>query len=156
MTVAKAAGTRGAKAGGRPEAGAAQAVAVEPAARSAALVFSVPVRVTGPNIREHHFARARRVEKERQFTYWALIGAYGGGWKKKLGPAPFVVTLTRIGPRDLDTDNVQGACKSIRDQVAGELGYGDSPKDPISWAYAQERGKSYAVRVAIASSGGRP
>lgn len=61
---------------------------------------------------------------------------------------PAVVTLTRVGKRQLDDDNLAAAFKSIRDEVAVWLGCGDSPKDPIEWRYQQEAGE-YAVKIEI-------
>jgi hypothetical protein len=48
-----------------------------------------------------------------------------------------VVTLTRYSTHVLDTDNLQGAFKSIRDQVAAWLGCGDGADSPIRWRYRQ-------------------
>jgi hypothetical protein len=68
-----------------------------------------------------------------------------------------VVTLTRIGPRDLDSDNLAGSAKAVRDAVARWLGVDDGPRAPVEWRYAQERpakgAKRYAVRITIESTG---
>jgi hypothetical protein len=127
--------------------------------------FSVPIRVQGPNLREHHFARMRRVQKERASVVGSCLvqcgpdrRSVGGrcgsnaahvGWRQKISP-PYVVTLTRVGKRLLDDDNLHGACKAVRDQVAQMLGCGDGPDDPITWRYAQRNGE-YAVEVEIQS-----
>jgi hypothetical protein len=55
------------------------------------------------------------------------------------------VLITRIGPRRLDSDNLQAACKSVRDQAAQMLGINDALD---VWLYAQETGV-YGVRVEI-------
>jgi len=112
--------------------------------------FVVRRRVVGPNQREHHFARKRRVSSERAGVSMGLLIHHGPDWKRRLAGPPYVVTLTRLGPRELDSDNLQGACKAIRDQVALELGLDDSPRSPIEWVYRQERGE-YGVRVEIRS-----
>ena len=60
------------------------------------------------------------------------------------------MTITRIAPRQLDTDNLAISGKSLRDSIADRLGVDDN--DPlVEWRYAQERGlhKQYAVRVQI-------
>ncbi|MDB5297798.1 MAG: Bcep22 hypothetical protein [Phycisphaerales bacterium] len=63
---------------------------------------------------------------------------------------PCVVTLTRIGPRELDGDNLQGAFKAVRDMVALELGVDDA--DPrVTWEYAQEPRRDHAVRIRVGS-----
>ena len=61
-----------------------------------------------------------------------------------------VVVLTRIAPRDLDTDNLASGLKAVRDGVADALGMDDG-SSRIEWRYAQERRKpgEYAVRVGI-------
>jgi len=63
---------------------------------------------------------------------------------------PLRVTLTRIAPRALDSDNLAGSQKHVRDGIADGLGIDD--RDPrVEWAYAQRRGASreYAVEVRI-------
>lgn len=65
-------------------------------------------------------------------------------------PLPCVVTLTRIAPRLLDSDNNVYGFKSLRDGIADRLGVKDN--DPrVEWRYRQERGKrkEYACRVSI-------
>jgi hypothetical protein len=112
--------------------------------------FFVPIRATFTlNSREHWSARARKRKAERN----AVAIAYRVSAKlmprtaQALMLAPVLVTLTRVGPRKLDDDNVQGALKAIRDEVAAQLGLDDG--DPrITWKYEQAKG-DYAVRVRI-------
>jgi hypothetical protein len=60
------------------------------------------------------------------------------------------ITLTRIAPRALDSDNLASGLKAARDGVADALGVDDG-SSRIEWRYAQQRGKAgeYAVRVEI-------
>ncbi len=69
-------------------------------------------------------------------------------------PGTVVVALTRIAPRDLDTDNLASGLKAVRDGVADALGVDDG-SSRIEWRYAQERGRpgEYAVRVEIRELG---
>lgn len=101
----------------------------------------LPIKtVAGLNAREHHMARARRVKRERGLAA-TMVPAR---------PLPAVVTLTRMSAGTLDDDNLQGACKGIRDGIADKLGVADN--DPrIEWRYAQEKTKRgvYGVRVRI-------
>lgn len=97
------------------------------------------------NVREHHLARARRVKSERAMVGWCLLGT--------LGPTPppvgegLVITLVRVAPRRLDSDNAVGALKACRDAVAAWLGIDDgSPL--LDWRYDQASGQ-HAVRVTI-------
>jgi hypothetical protein len=51
-------------------------------------------------------------------------------------PLPAVVTLTRLGGKSLDDDNLRRAMKSVRDVVAKWLGVDDA--DPkVRWRYRQ-------------------
>jgi len=50
---------------------------------------------------------------------------------------PVRCTFTRIG-REMDDDNIAACCKQVRDAVALYFGVGDSPQDPIVWAYGQQ------------------
>lgn len=68
-------------------------------------------------------------------------------------PTPCVVTIARVGRALLDSDNLVGSAKHVRDAVAAWLGVGDSPSDPVRWEVTQERGEGYATRVVIAPEG---
>ena len=108
----------------------------------------LPIKITSPANGSHgHWAAdAKRRKDQRTITKWGLMG--------QPKPAlPVVVTLTRIGVRDLDSDNLAGGFKSVRDEVAAWLGCGDSTRDPITWVYQQQRGepKQYACRIKIES-----
>ncbi len=107
----------------------------------------VPVATRSPNKREHWGARARRVRAERIAVVDALRG------QDAPFAAPLVVTLTRIGARRLDGDNLQGALKGVRDGVAGFLGVDDG--DPrITWRYAQQATRERRREAVRAPSGG--
>lgn len=62
---------------------------------------------------------------------------------------PATITLVRLSAGELDTDNLQSALKRVRDAVAEWCGCGDSPRDPLTWEYGQERTKPghQAVRI---------
>lgn len=109
-------------------------------------MITLPIKVTSPANGSHGHWRKSAKERSNQ----RLVVAWG---LRPLMPAalPVVVTLTRIGVRDLDTDNLAGAFKSVRDAVAAWLGCGDSPSDPVTWVYAQRRGKpkQYAVEINV-------
>lgn len=54
--------------------------------------------------------------------------------RRKRGVA-VVVTIIRVG-KELDSDNLQSACKGLRDGIADTLGVDD--RDPrVRWEYAQ-------------------
>lgn len=108
-------------------------------------MIQVPIRtVPGMNAREHWRARSRRVKTERTAIAWALTGQT----KPQL---PCVVTLTRVAPSNgLDDDNLAGALKAVRDQVAEWLGVDDKRRDVVRYTYEQRRGP-WGVEVAFAA-----
>ena len=71
---------------------------------------------------------------------------------------PCIVKIVRIGPRPLDSDNLQMSAKSVRDYIASLLipgkRVGRADDDTrIEWQYFQEKGKpkQYALRIEIYS-----
>lgn len=88
----------------------------------------VPIAtVSEANRRDHWATKAKRAKGQRLALYLAT----------KRAELPCVVTLTRVGPRRLDDDNLRGALKACRDGVADRLGVDDA--DPrVEWRYGQE------------------
>ena len=97
------------------------------------------------NDHEHWRLRAKRRKAQRAAA--ALL------WRSHMRgcPKPAAVKLTRIAPRQLDSDNLPTATKAIRDSIVFELGCDDSQRAGIEWLYDQTRGdpKQYAVRVQV-------
>lgn len=93
---------------------------------------------------EHHFARARRVDREH--------GVIAGSLARVALPAGprWAVTITREGKALLDDDNLAASAKAVRDAVAHALGVDDGPSGPVTWSYDQVRARGYGVRVTIA------
>ncbi len=111
------------------------------------LVLALPIRVVSTlNTREHWSKRARRVSEQRAATRMAL--ASHRAWPLC---RPVDVTIIRIAPRALDGDNLQGACKAIRDGIADAPGVDDRDEE-VRWYYAQRRGatRQYAIELQIA------
>lgn len=98
-------------------------------------MITVPIRtVPGLNAREHWRARSKRVKAERTATAWALA-------KSGRPPIPCSVRLTRVAPSNgVDSDNLQGALKAIRDQVAQWLLVDDKHEHLVRYVYSQRRG----------------
>lgn len=112
----------------------------------ASFEVTIPLRASGSqNAREHHFAKARRVKKERDLAMLATAKL------PALMEPTLLVTLTRVGPREVDGDNLQASLKSIRDGVARRLKVDDATP-LVQWAYEQERGE-YAVKVKVTPLG---
>lgn len=96
--------------------------------------------VPGLNAREHFRVKAKRVKAEREATGWALKG-------KPLPPIPCSVRLTRVSPRGVaDDDNLVGAMKAVRDEVAAWLGIDDKHRNQVRYVYEQARGP-WGVRI---------
>jgi hypothetical protein len=104
----------------------------------------VPIKtVSGLNVREHWRVRAKRVKAERSAVAWAMSCTDPPG-------LPAIVTLTREGKRLLDSDNLQGSQKAVRDAVADWLNCNDA--DPrIEWRYAQVTRPDYGVLIEVTS-----
>lgn len=104
--------------------------------------YFLPIKtVTGLNAREHWTTRHRRVSSEKAMTALVIRSV----------PIPCTVTMTRLSASECDDDNLQGAMKAIRDQIAKTAGVDDGPRGPIKWEYAQEKCKrgTFGVRVEI-------
>lgn len=84
------------------------------------------------NAREHWASRAKRRKDQRAVVHLVLPMHL----RKCKPEAPYVITLTRVAPRRLDSDNLQGALKAVRDQVAAELGINDGD-EAHEWRYNQ-------------------
>jgi hypothetical protein len=102
----------------------------------------IPLRtISAPNAREHWAKKAKRVKAERQAAY--LMAPRGV-------QAPCEIKITRIAPRMMDGDNLQGAMKGVRDGIADRIGIDDGD-NRLTWVYGQRKGKTkeYAVFIEI-------
>jgi len=106
------------------------------------LNVTVPIQVTrGLNAREHHFTRAKRVKAERAAVDAALCAVQPTDvYVLVLADQPSLgarVTLLRPFARTpLDSDNLSGAFKGVRDEVAAFLGV-DDKSERVHWRYVQ-------------------
>lgn len=98
------------------------------------------------NTREHWTKSAKRHAIQKQITKVFLLG------NKIPTKLPVKITLCRLSPRTLDSDNLQMALKYIRDSIADyfipglQAGRADDNKG-FSWNYAQEKSKMKGVRI---------
>ena len=86
---------------------------------------------------------------QRQITR-VMVGQYRKNWRDDL-LGTYVITLTRIAPRPLDSDNLARSFKAIRDGIADALKINDGSKR-LTWNYEQRKGskpKQYAVQIEI-------
>lgn len=117
-----------------------------------AIPFSMYVSVETPSLtnqREHWSVRKKRASLHRMMTraVWAQM-VHGSHLEGSVVDFPLEVILTRVAPRPLDDDNLRGALKHVRDELAALFGVDD--RDPrVRWHYGQEKGRPAGVRVMI-------
>lgn len=115
----------------------------------------VPVRTVSEANRassEHWRVRWARSTKQRATTTVALRAASGreifsGGHCAWIDRTPIHVHLVRLAPRKLDSDNLAGSQKHVRDAIAKFLGVDDGDEARITFSYGQEKAKWYGVRI---------
>jgi hypothetical protein len=110
------------------------------------LTFEVPVKLISEANQREHWAIKNKRKKAQQRTVemvW-LAGRY------RVAP-PVVVTLTRVGVRKLDSDNLAGSCKHVQDAIAKCMGVDDGDERKVRWVYEQRKGlpKQYLLEVRI-------
>lgn len=105
-------------------------------------MIEVPIRtVSALNAREHYMRRAKRVKAEREATAWMLKN-------EARPPLPCTVRLIRMGPTNgLDSDNLEGALKGVRDEVAEWLGVNDRDAERVAYDCRQMRSKHWGVGI---------
>ena len=103
--------------------------------------------VSEANAHEHWRLRQRRAKAQRSIAGVVVLATLRGAGEHRVTP-PCTVRLTRIAPSSgLDSDNLAGSQKHVRDGIADALGIDD--RDPrVTWFYDQERGP-WGVRVRI-------
>jgi hypothetical protein len=104
------------------------------------------------NLREHKGAKMSRVKHQRRTVATGLHFQFG---PVQMVMLPLDVLLVRVAPRPLDDDNLSGALKGCRDQIADWLGLKDDRDPRVRWLYGQavdeqKRPKYQALRVTIA------
>lgn len=105
--------------------------------------FYIPIELKSLlNERMHWRALAALKKTQRVATNVCMHGL-------DLPTPPLLVTITRIGPRRLDDDNLSSACKYVRDEIARAIGVDDG-SSIYTWIYKQQTGK-YGVDVEIVS-----
>lgn len=101
------------------------------------------VTVSESNSHEHWRGRQRRA-KDQRTAVW-------GTWRV-VNPRvtlPVLVRLVRVSPRELDDDNLRGALKHVRDEVAAQLGLPDDRDPRVRWDYGQRKGKPGEKAVVV-------
>lgn len=108
-------------------------------------VFAQVRLISEANRKDHWGTKLRRKQEQGKAMMAAFFGV------PKWTRFPCVVRLVRLfrkQDKPMDGDNLQRACKKVRDDVAAWLGLDDA--DPrIRWAYAQEPGKAVGVMIEV-------
>lgn len=108
--------------------------------------FALPgMRLVNPT-NEHTHWRIRHKRSQEQ-RHKARVVAQAAG--VHLEPLPLVITITRVGPGKLDSDSLPPSGKHVRDGIADAIGVDDGDDTKVTWLYAQERAKTWGVRVEI-------
>lgn len=94
--------------------------------------------VSEANKREHWAVRGRRTKSQREEANFLMRGFIARHMDIGFHKGKYRITLIRIGLRDLDTDNLAGSMKHVRDGIADALGTDDGPKGRVIWKYDQE------------------
>lgn len=97
------------------------------------------------NLREHWANRAKRTKAQR-----AAVSLLCGRELRRLSDprAHYVITMTRVAPRSLDSDNLSSSLKAARDEVAKHLGFFNDSDSRLSWLYAQSKGEA-ALEISV-------
>lgn len=122
---------------------------------SAVQVFLPLKLVSEANARDGWRAKAKRAHEQRRVTHMATRAQIKvrerWEWLLSEEVPSLTVTITRLGRRELDSDNLARACKAVRDGVADALGVKDN--DPhITWRPEQLKGRAYGVEIRIEES----
>ena len=114
--------------------------------------FSIPGHLPSRANQRVHWSKAqKRARLQRSTACGYTLAAMG----TQLQPRrPVLVRMTRVSPRLLDDDNLQGAFKSMRDGIADAFRVDDSPSGPITWEYGQRRGKVARAEIEIGEPDG--
>ncbi len=116
------------------------------------LSFTAPVRlVSEANRREHWAVQRRRKIEQQQHVALAFFAALKG--RRLHVSMPCLVTLTRVGAKTLDSDNLANSFKAVQDAIAQKLGVDDGDVSRVRWVYEQRAtGRhEYSLEVRIVS-----
>lgn len=107
--------------------------------------------VSEANQREHHMAKHRRAAKHRALGR----NVVGIDLRRDRPTLPLTVTITKLGAGLIDSDNLAGSAKALRDGIADVLretsGLRDDGDARVTWVVKQERAPrgTHAVRVEV-------
>jgi hypothetical protein len=98
--------------------------------------------VSEANSHQHWRERQRRAKEQRRLAFTTVPACV-----RNMAP-PLRITLTRLAPRRLDSDNLAGSMKAVRDGVADAIGIDDGDQR-LDWQYGQRKSSEYGVEIVI-------
>ena len=122
------------------------------------ITFNTGIKlVSVANLREHWATRAGRNKRHRASAYRATAYELASlrSWARMPDTSrPMTITITRIAPRKLDSDNLASSAKAVRDGIAEALGIDDG-SELVTWLYAQTKRfpREYGCQVRIEQKG---
>lgn len=111
------------------------------------LSYTLPIKVVSEsNSTEHWRTKHARHSKQKFAIRLSMLSA------RIPQDLPCTITMTRLSPRSLDSDNLQGAFKWIRDAISEHFITGKRPgradDDPrFKWEYDQQNAKDYGCTL---------
>ena len=118
--------------------------------------ITIPIRlVNETNAREHWAVRAKRSKLQRAGTFTFINRARKYVVPELLNSPPWIITISRIGKRKMDSDNLAISAKHVRDGIADALEVNDGDESKVKWEYKQEMRKYYATKIEIHSANGK-
>lgn len=100
------------------------------------------------NLRQHWSERRKRSKAQQHHTNTALQ-LFGRDAHKAVIAAPAIaVRLVRLGGRKIDSDNLAGGFKAVRDQIAKWCGRDDG-SETYQWEYGQEAAPVPGFRIEV-------
>ena len=124
-----------------------------PPIQSGPLCVFVPILVYSENRYRRQSWRVTAAITRRQRGHIALALYNHKSRLLQLAEGRVQVTLTQVASRRLDEDNLQGALKAIRDEIAAQLKMDDADSQ-LRWIYKQETTsdrRNFGVKIEIAA-----
>lgn len=112
------------------------------------MTLNIPLKtVSEANAHTHWRLRQQRAKEQRAHVLTHLLVN-----RETMPRFPVRVTFTRLGTRTLDSDNLAGAFKHVRDTVAAFFRVDDGD-ERWGWVYQQEKAKEVGIRITIEPKG---
>ncbi len=119
------------------------------------VVVTIPIRTKSEqNCRDHWRVLSKRKRLHHAVTAAALSAVVPNtrAWIRSGLAKPLRITMTRLGPRPMDSDGAVSGSKYCRDEIARWLAIDDGDDSAATWEYAREIAPHYGVRVEIAGA----